>query len=45
MLKTLINFLLQNQESFETLAWYIALGTQGLLKFVQMMVIGWPPTF
>ena len=30
MVKTLKNFLLQNQESFEAESWYIASGMQGL---------------
>ena len=45
MVKTLKNLLFQNQESFEAESWYVALETQGLTKFVQMMTLGWLLTF
>ena len=44
MVKKLKN-VLQNQESFEAVSWYLASLTQGLPFFFQMMILGWLLTF
>ena len=45
MVKTLKDFLLQNQEIWHLETWYIASMTQGPTKFVQMMILSWQLTF